>query len=186
MRNSRLTVCFIAIWFTCGCAAIHSQTTAPAKPAEGGSPVTFMAGGAYADITPEHAMPNYNGVHLELDKNATPLRVQAIVLGDGTARATIISVDCTFLGRTEVGRIRDALHQRVGLKPENICIAATHSHASPATTASFLTGELPDPKYIDLLVGQTSRAVEQAISRMKPARVVAASIDAPPKRKTTF
>jgi neutral ceramidase len=137
-------------------------------------------GGAYGDITPDHAMPNYNGEHLEPDKNATPLRVHAIILDDGTSRVAIISVDCTFLGRAEVGRIRDALHQRLGLKSQHVCIAATHSHASPATTASFLTGELPDPAYIELLVGQTCRAVEQAISRLKPARVVAASIEAPP------
>jgi hypothetical protein len=125
-------------------------------------------------------MPNYNGALLDVDKDASPLRVQSIVLDDSATRVAILSVDCTFLGRIEVGRIRDALHRRLGLKPEHVCVAATHSHASPATTASFLTGELPDPKYIDLLVEKACQAAEQAVSRLKAARVVAASIDAPP------
>ena len=125
-------------------------------------------------------MPNYNGEQLEPDKDAAPLRVQAIVLDDGKTKVAIISVDCTFLGRIEVQRMRDALHERRGWNPDHVCIAATHSHACPATTASFLTGELPDPNYIDLLVEQTCQAVEQAESRLQPARVVAASIKAPP------
>jgi hypothetical protein len=125
-------------------------------------------------------MPNYNGEHLERDENATPLRIHAIVLSDGTTRAAIISVDCTFLGRVEVTRMRGVLQQRVGLKPDHVCIAATHTHAAPATTASFLAGELPDPRYIELLVSRTAEVVEQALSRLEPAHVVAASIDAPP------
>jgi hypothetical protein len=80
----------------------------------------------------------------------------------------------------EVKRIRDALQKRLGLAPDHVSIAATHSHASPATTASFLAGELPEPAYIDLLEDQTCKAVEQAVSKLKPARVVAASIKAPP------
>ena len=130
---------------------------------------TFRVGGAYADITPQRSMPNYKGDPLNPDRDACPLRVQVIVCADATSKVALISVDCTFLGRTEVGRMREALHRRLGLKPEHVCIAATHSHASPATTASFLTGELPDPKYIDLLVEKTCGAVEQAISRMRRA-----------------
>jgi hypothetical protein len=150
------------------------------ESASGSSSVVFSVGGAYRDITPEHAMPNYNGDRLAPDKNASPLRIQAIVLDDGTTRVAVLSVDCTFLGRTEVGRIREALRQRCGLAPEHVCIAATHTHASPATTASFLTGALPEPAYVDLLVEKSQEAIEQAVSRLRPARVVAASIDAPP------
>lgn len=180
MHLRRATFWFTAIWMTCCCGMARCEVPPPDEFASGRSSVVFSVGGAYRDITPEHAMPNYNGDRLEPDKNATPLRVQAIVLDDGKTRVAVLSVDCTFLGRMEVGRIRDALRQRFGLAPEHVCIAATHTHASPATTASFLTGALPEPAYIDLLVEKSREAIEQAMSRLQPARVVAASIDAPP------
>lgn len=172
----RLVVAIIALgWSASG---IHTVSAAEPKADVVGR--TFSVGGAYADITPDRGMPNYNGEHLEPDKDATPLRVQAVVLADGTTKVAIISADCTFLGNVEVKKIREALQKHCGLAPDHVCIAATHSHASPATTASFLTGELPDPAYIDLLVDQTCKAVEQAISKLRPALIAAASIRAPP------
>jgi len=162
------------------CCGVARCETPPDNSASGSSSVAFSVGGAYRDITPERAMPNYNDDLLEPDKNATPLRVQAVVLDDDMTRVAVLSVDCTFLGRTEVERICDGLHQQFGLAPEHICIAATHTHASPATTASFLTGALPEPAYVDLLVAKSREAIEEALSRLQPARVVAASIDAPP------
>jgi hypothetical protein len=180
MHVARVTFCFAAVWMACCSGMARCEGPPPGKSANGSSSVVFSVGGAYRDITPERAMPNYNGDRLEPDKGATPLCVQAVVLDDGMARVAVLSVDCTFLGRTEIGRIREALRQRFGLAPEHICIAATHTHAAPATTASFLTGELPEPAYVNLLIEKSQEAVEQSISGLQPARVVAASIDAPP------
>ena len=170
MLRMRVISCVFVCWFACFCAVSQGATSTTAKAEKSAAPVNFRVGGAYTDITPDHGMPNYNGDPLEPDKDATPLRVQAIVLDDGTTRAAILSVDCTFLGRKEVGRIREAIRRRVGIEPEHTSVAATHSHASPATTASFLTGAMPEPAYIDLLVEKASQAVEQAASRLKPAR----------------
>ena len=145
-----------------------------------GAEVVFRVGGAYADITPTNGMPNYNGDGLVPDKDASPLRVEALVLDDGTSRVAVLSVDCTFVGGEEVAQIRSALEKKVGLRPDHICIAATHSHTAPATAKSFLTGALPDTNYMALLVARSCQAVEQAQARLKPAQLVAASIDAPP------
>ncbi len=125
-------------------------------------------------------MPNYKGDLHAPSKDSCPLRVQVIVCDDGTTKAALVSVDCTFLGRTEVLRMRDALRWRIGIDPDHVCVAATHSHAAPATTASFLHGELPDPRYIDFLVERTCDAAERAVARMRPARLAAATIPAPP------
>jgi neutral ceramidase len=179
MFSSQFYVLCLALWLSC-CVPVGSQPSSPADPSRSGVPIEFRVGGAYGDLTPDRAMPNYNGDLLEPDESASPLRIHAIVLSDGITRAAIISVDCTFLGRAEVTRIREVLQQRVGLKPDHVCIAATHTHAAPATTASFLAGELPDRRYIELLVSRTAEVVEQALSRLESARVVAASIDAPP------
>jgi neutral ceramidase len=141
---------------------------------------SFRVGGAYADITPTNRMVNYNAEALVPDQTASPLRVEALVLDDGATRAAVISVDCTMIGSIEVRRLREAVQRKTGLAGSNICIAATHSHATPATTATFLTGALPDKDYLDLLEARTVQAVAQALTRLRPARVVAASIEAPP------
>lgn len=140
----------------------------------------FSVGAAYLSIMPDRAMPNYYGSVHEVSEDATPLRVQVIVCGDAKRKVALLSFDCTFLGRTEVLRVRDAVRWRVGIPTDNVCIAATHTHAAPATTASFVAGELPDPKYIDLLVEQAAAAVEIAVRRMEPARMAAAMVSAPP------
>src|SRR5262245_4355265 len=153
MNSFRVNNCFVVIVLWLGSAFPCVAVAADLK--DRAASHVFSVGGAYADITPDHGMPNYNGEHLEPDKDATPLRVQTIVLADGATKVALISVDCTFLGNIEVKRVREALQMRCGIAPDHICIAATHSHASPATTASFLTGELPDSAYIDVLVDQT-------------------------------
>src|SRR5262245_2656479 len=114
MHRVRSRIGIVCCLLAACCLAILSVAATQAKPADDDSTTAFRVGGAFADITPDHGMPNYNGESLAPDKDATPLRVQAIVLDDGTSRAAIISVDCTFLGRIEVGRMREALHQRLG------------------------------------------------------------------------
>jgi hypothetical protein len=180
MNSIRLIARLFVVIIALGWCEVGTHRLSAAEQKGDAASHVFFAGGAYADITPDHGMPNYNGEHLEPNKDATPLRVQAIVLAAGNTKVAIISVDCTFLGNVEVKRIREALQKRCGLAPDHVCIAATHSHASPATTASFLTGELPQPAYIDLLVDQTCKAVNDAIAKLKPARIAAATIDAPP------
>jgi hypothetical protein len=146
----------------------------------GAARADFSAGAAYLSIMPDGPRPNYyRSVH-QVDAQATPLRVHAIVCSDGNQKVALLSVDCTFLGRTEVLRIRDALRWRIDIPADNVCVAATHTHAAPATTASFLAGELPDPRYIDFLVEQAAAAAEIAASRMRPARIAAAMVPAPP------
>ena len=180
MHAIRISLRFaVCLMFLSAAATAWCKPPEAAPSAANAPSAIFRVGGASANITPTIGMPNYNGDPLVPDKNACPLRIQAIVLDDGTTSVAILSVDCTFLGRAEVLRMRDALRWRLGWNPDSICIAATHSHASPATTASFLTGELPDPKYVDLLLQQTCRAVGEAKAGLQPARLVAASIDAP-------
>lgn len=144
-----------------------------------GSP-TLRVGSAFADVTPRRPMPNYNGASIKPDKNSCPLQVHVVVCTDGKTKIAIVSVDCTFLGQAEVRRIRDALGRRIDVDPDHVCVAATHSHAAPATTASFLHGAPPDPQYLDTLIERTCQAAEQAASRLEPARLVAATIPAPP------
>jgi neutral ceramidase len=140
----------------------------------------ILVGSAYADITPTRPMPNYNGQMVRPDAGATPLRVNVLVCADAEKRVVLLSVDCTFLGRAEVLRLRDALRWRIGVAPDHVAVAATHSHAAPATTASFLSGALPDPQYVDFVVERATQAAASAAALLRPARLAAASVPAPP------
>ena len=168
--------------FTCMAASLLAVSAAgvSASRAQDDAPTALRVGGAYADITPDRAMLNYNGNPIKPDGESCRLRAHVVLCTDGRTKAAIISVDCTFLGQSEVRRIRDAMRSRIDINPDHVCVAATHSHAAPATTASFLSGALPDPKYIDLLVERTCQAAEKAASRLEPAKLVAATIPAPP------
>lgn len=137
-------------------------------------------GSAHVDVTPSRTLPNYNGAPIKPNDGSSSLRAHVVICTDGRTKAVIISVDFTFVGPELVLRIRDELGERIGVDPDAVCIAATHSHVAPATTASFLSGSLPDPAYLDVVVERIGRAAEEADSRLAPARLVAETLKAPP------
>jgi hypothetical protein len=160
-------------------AVMGDEEATPTTDSESGVP-TLRVGSAHADVTPDRPMPNYKGDLARPNEGSSRLQVHVVLCTDGETKAAIVSVDCTFLGRAEVQRIREALWQRIGVEADRVCVAATHTHAAPATTASFLYGELPDPQYLDTLIERTCQAAERAASRLEPARLKAATIPAPP------
>ena len=139
---------------------------------------TFEVGGAFADITPRRSLANYNAGMVDLGENSS-LEAHAVVCSDGTKKVVFISVDATFIHREIVMAVRDELHRRIGLNPRHVLVAATHSHATPATGPSFLSGALADPQYVDLLIDGVVKAVELANSRLQPARYVAGTLPIP-------
>ena len=147
---------------------------------QAGPTAGLQVGGAYADITPDRVLPNYNGSPLGVGDGSSFLQAHVIICSDGRTQAAIISVDATFIGRDQVLRIRDELNQRIGIDPKNVCIGATHAHHSPALAASFLAGALPDPQYVDRVVGAVGDAAEKAVARMEPAVLITAELPAPP------
>ena len=182
MRYCRFTLTAVSLIFVTLAAApvvMGKEKGAFATDSKSAVP-TLLVGSAHADVTPGRPMPNYKGDVIKPDNGSSRLQVHVVLCTDGETKAAIVSVDCTFLGRAEVLRIRDALRWRIDVEADHVCVAATHSHAAPATAASFLHGELPDPRYLDTLIERICQAAEQAASRLEPARLVAATISAPP------
>jgi hypothetical protein len=114
------------------------------------------------DITPQQDFPSYNNVLLGSDPDASRLLCQAVVFDDGETRGAIISIDSTFVDRALVLTIRDACKRATGIPGQNILVAATHTHAAPASCVSFLAGARPDPTYVDALVEGAVEAVVTA------------------------
>jgi len=160
-------------------AAAPQESSASRSKAAPVAPA-IRVGSAHADITPCRELPNYNGAVMKLGDGSSRLRAHVVLCADGATKTAIVSVDCTFLGRPEVLRIRDELRRSIDIDPDHVCVAATHAHTTPATTASFLSGALPDPLYLDFMIERICRAAEQAAARLEPARLVAETLPAPP------
>jgi neutral ceramidase len=139
----------------------------------------FRAGAAEAEITPDRPLPNYNGQIMDRSAGTLPLRVKALVCRDDGAGCVILSIDATFIDRSLVEEIRGRVAGLLGVRPQNILVAATHSHATPATCESFLSGALPDPRYLGHIVERACRAVEAAGKALQPVRYVSGALPSP-------
>ena len=133
----------------------------------------MIAGSGITNLTPERELPNYNGAILKLGSGDSDLLCHAIAISDGCAEAAIVSCDATFVDRPLVLRIREEVERRIGVPGTHLLIAATHTHASPATGPSFLSGALPDPVYLDFFVERVVQAVSQAKAAFEPVEMAA-------------
>jgi neutral ceramidase len=139
----------------------------------------LQVGAGAAEITPDRPLPNYNGQVIERGARTLPLKVSAIVCRADEAACAIVSVDATFLDRPFVEKMRARIAARTGIEAANVLIAATHSHAAPATCPSFLSGALPDGDYLNLIVERAGQAAQQAAGGLEPVRYASGVIASP-------
>lgn len=138
-------------------------------------PAAFRAGAATTDITPDRPLPNYNGSLLEVAPHSSPLCCHAVVFDDGETAGAIVSIDVTFVDRTLLSAIRQRCEQKTGVRGPNILVAATHTHAAPASCPSFLAGALPDQPFMDDLIDAVTATVESACDIMQPSLIQSAT-----------
>lgn len=117
-----------------------------------------------------------------------PLHARAFVLGvtesddaataqgatQATPRAAIIVIDTMAVYPPMVARIREGLARGVaGLDPENILVAATHTHSAPSLTRLELRGMVwpSSPEYVEQVVRGAIQAGVQAWDNRKAVTV---------------
>jgi neutral ceramidase len=140
---------------------------------------SLQAGAARADITPDCPLPNYNGQLTHRTPRTLALRSSVIVCRDSQASYAIVSIDATFLDAPLVESIRIGIANSTRVEPRNILVAATHSHATPATCPSFLSGALPDESYLRLIVERTAEAAREAEKRLQRVCIASGSFASP-------
>ena len=143
----------------------------------------FQAGAARVKLDPPVgiAMAGYGrrvgrsaGVHDDL-------AAQAIVFSDGTRKAAIVSVDVLALGLRICDSIAAMVAARTDIAADAIMVCATHTHSGPlfnifATPSAGATGTAErDLNWERALPEKISRTVLEANSRLRPARIAAAS-----------
>ena len=131
---------------------------------------TLRAGAAKRVLTPDPLLPVSGGIGTpkKTVEKKGDLYVRAMVLEKGDTRVAFVSLDNlgwpSVLGDKSRALVR-------GIKPENILIAATHTHSAPdAYGFPNEKGEsFADLKYLDKSVKQIAEAINEAVENLEPA-----------------
>lgn len=130
----------------------------------------FKVGAAVRVITPSPLLPVSGGIGKPKESHAKKgdLFVRAIVLENKTTRIAIVSIDNLGWPSALADKSRALVKT---ISPENILIAATHTHSAPdAYGFPDETGKnYADLEYLDWCVKQTADAINEAISKLAPA-----------------
>ncbi len=116
----------------------------------------MRVGAAAIDITPPvgTALDGYGGrTDVSLGVH-DPLFARALYLDDGATGLALVVCDLIGIGSFLAERARELIAERPGIAPENVLIAATHTHAGPAGVRG--RGE-------PVLVEETARKIAGAV-----------------------
>jgi len=144
-----------------------ATTTAP--------PLQF--GFAKRAITPVIGTKPVYMAGFDSDRKATgvhdDLWARAVAVSDGRQKIAIVSVDLIGFFHADVLKARERLQQRV---PEaTLIVASTHDHEGPDTMGLWGSGRFSsgvDPQYLESVRQAVAEAAAEALSRLKPARLV--------------
>ena len=136
------------------------------------SAAEFRAGIAIRKVTPDPLLPVSGGVgpSHKVTRKEGELNVRALVFEQDDTRVAIVSAD--FLGfPARLGNKARAAIQ--GIPAENILIGATHTHSAP-DCYGFPDGQggtASDEKYLESVCAKIAEAVNEAVSKLEPAKL---------------
>jgi sugar phosphate isomerase/epimerase len=152
------------------------QTAAAGRPT-----AELRAGVAVIDITPPIGY-RMSGYFYERLSTAVmnPLHAKAIVLRQENQSAALVFCDLIGLSREVSSRARKQASEKTGIPPENILIAATHSHTGPlysgalrkhfhdVAVAKYGSDPCEEVDYASVLAGKIAQVIAQADAAVKP------------------
>lgn len=128
----------------------------------------LLVGAATFDITPPIAAPmgGYGARQGVAEGMAAPLECHAVVFDDGTTAAALAVCDLLFITRDLTAITRRLVGEALGWRPEQVLVAATHTHSGPAG----LTLE-QDAAYVTVAARKIAGAIRLAYQERAPARL---------------
>lgn len=147
-------------------ASLRSVQGAAARAGAG----KLFAGAATANITPALGCAIAgNMTYTPASEIHDELHVRSLVLDNGKARVAFAIVDSCMVPGDIIRRARQLIQRHTGIPPQNVLVAATHTHSAPAATHLFQSQ--PDPAYVEWLVIRISDCVRRAVNHLEPARL---------------
>jgi hypothetical protein len=133
----------------------------------------LKAGVAQVDYTPELGLPLFGNFRDDYAARGVhdPLYARALVLEDSNgAKVALLSIDICMIDRSNTALMRRVIAAQTGMPPENILIAATHTHSAPA---AMRLGLLPksDDAALERFLTKAAGAVVLANQRLEPSRL---------------
>jgi len=174
MILSSRKVLTLLILFLLGCE--HSPLRAQTA-----KPQIFRAGAATSNITPPLGQPVVGGftpfpathIHDEL-------HARCLVLDDGEVKLVFVVCDLLGIGRAVSDEAREILHKDLGIPPENVLIAATHTHsACSALGKDSRIINQPTDEYQRFVSRRIVDGVKRAVNLLRPAEIGWGSVEAP-------
>ena len=118
------------------------------------------------------------------DRKATGIHddlwARAVAVSDGSQKLAIVSVDLIGVFHEDVVKARELLRQRV--PGAVLIVSSTHNHEGPDSMGLWGRGRFSsgvDPRYLDRVRRAIVDAGAEALSRLKPARLVLAKTRTP-------
>jgi neutral ceramidase len=157
-----------------GCATYHISVPAYPLHPEAPAPIHFNAGAAAREITPPPGIPM--GGHGPAGRIArgywTRLYARSFYFDDGHGHhLALVSAELFAIPAGLHAKVLEAVNRHQRLLPEELVLAATHTHHGPANFASAeiynsFAGPLPnfDPELLDFLATQVAAAIVDSIA----------------------
>jgi neutral ceramidase len=138
----------------------------------------FLAGGANVDVTPPLGtfingdfVPHYaQYIHDQL-------HARALVFQQNQTLIAVVVVDICVMPKDFVDSVKSEINKQTGIKPENILISATHTHAAGSIASVYLGAA--DIQYMKKLPGLIVKSVVLAKQNIRPAKIAWGSVDVP-------
>jgi hypothetical protein len=141
----------------------------------------IQVGAAVRVITPDPLLPVSGGMGVPKParEKRGELTARAVVFRKGDVSVAVVGLD--LLGFPSV--LGDRVRAKVrGVPPQNVLIGSTHTHSAPDCYAFPLPdgqgGHTGDLKYMDLVCDRAAEAVNEAVDRLRPARIKVATGEA--------
>lgn len=134
----------------------------------------LRVGIAQVNYTPEVGLPLLGNFRDDYSARGVhdPLYSRALVFQDpaGT-KVALMSIDICMIDRENTSFMRRCIAAQTDLPPENILIAATHTHSGPAAMS---LGTLPkaDDAAVERFLSKAATAAVRASRHLKPSRLV--------------
>lgn len=140
----------------------------------------FRAGAAAVDITPDAwPLPLIGSFRYRPATSAhDPLHSRALAVQSGDSTVAIAVVDSCYIPRETIDEAKRRIEAASGLPADRILVSATHTHSAPPPAPGIgLRGleaerhEENEARYSERLIQGIAESVNQALSRLEPARV---------------